>query len=270
MTAGLQRTEGRAEVAVRRDGAAIRLDRLFQQGSAKAILPRVHTPVPEAVLVNTAGGLTGGDRIDWRLAAGPGAALVATTQAAERIYRSSGGAARIRTRLELGPGAALDWLPQETILFDGSRLDRRIEIDMAADARLLAVESLIFGRTAMGETVETGALSDQWRLRRAGRLVHAEALFAGDDLAAATRGPATLDGGRALATVVLAEIGAADRCDGVRQLLSLEADAGYGVSTKPDLLIIRLLGHDARTLRAILIRLLMQLRAAPLPRVWST
>lgn len=270
MTARLQRTEGRAEVAVRRDGAAIRLDRLFQQGSAKAILPRVHTPVPEAVLVNTAGGLTGGDRVDWRLATGPGAALVATTQAAERIYRSSGGAARVRTRLELAPGAVLDWLPQETILFDGSRLDRRIEIDMAADARLLAVESLVLGRTAMGETLTTGALSDQWRLRRAGRLVHAEALHAEGDLAAATRGAATLGGGRALATLVLAAPGAADRRDSVRQVLENQADVASGVSSKPDMLLIRLLGPDARALRATLIPLLMQLRGAALPRVWST
>lgn len=265
----LQRTEGRAEVVVRRDGPDIRLERLFQQGSAKAILPRIHAPVPEAVLVNTAGGLTGGDLLQWRLAAGPSAALVGTTQAAERVYRSSGGAARIRTRLELGAGASLDWLPQETILFDGGRLDRLIEIDMAADARLIAVESLILGRTAMGEIVSTGAISDQWRVRRNGRLVHAEALHVQDDIAAATSGPATLAGGRALATVLNAAPGASDRVDEIRQMLTDRADIAYGVSSKSDMLIVRLMGDDARVLRMTLILLLMQFRGVALPRVWS-
>ena len=188
----LQRARGRAEVAVSRRDGGVRLDRLFQQGCAKALLPRPGGPAPEVVLINTAGGVTGGDRIDWRLAAGAGAALVATTQAAERVYRSAGGAARIATRLTLGAGARLDWLPQETILFDGARLDRRLEVEMAADARLLALETLVLGRAAMGETVATGAVSDQWRIRRGGRLVHAEALRLDGDLAAATAGAATL------------------------------------------------------------------------------
>jgi urease accessory protein len=268
-TPRLQRAQGRAEVAVRRDGAAIRLQRLFQQGSAKAILPRTHGPVPEAVLVNTAGGVTGGDAFAWSLAVGPGAALVATTQAAERVYRSAAGAAEIRTALTLGEGAALDWLPQETILFDGARLDRAIEIHMAEDARLLALETLIFGRTAMGETVAAGAISDQWRLRRGGRLVHAEALCAAGDLARATSGPATLAGGRALATLLLAAPGAADKVGPIRNLLTEEAAVAAGASSKPDLLIIRLLSPDAQALRATLIRLLMALRGTTLPRVWS-
>lgn len=268
-TPRLQRADGRAEVAVRRDGAAIRLDRLFQQGSAKAILPRSHGGVPEVVLVNTAGGVTGGDAFAWTLSAGPGAALVATTQAAERVYRSTGGAAEIRSRLTLGAGASLDWLPQETILFDGGRLARSIEIDMASDARLLAVETVILGRTAMGETVRSGAISDQWRVRRAGRLVHAEALFAEGALDAAAAGVATLAGGRALATLILAAPGAADRAAPVRHLLNDAATVAYGVSTKADLLLVRLLGEDARALRATLILLLMRLRDAALPRVWS-
>ena len=180
----------------------MRLDRLFQQGCAKARLPAPGGSAPEVVLINTAGGVTGGDRIDWRLEAGPGAALVATTQAAERVYRSAGGAARIETRLTLGPGARLDWLPQETILFDGGRLDRSLEVEMAADARLLALETLVLGRAAQRRDGAAGAVSDQWRIRRGGRLVHAEALRLDGDVARATAGAATLGGARALATLV--------------------------------------------------------------------
>lgn len=265
----LQRSQGRAEVGVVHADGRTRLARLFQQGCAKAILPRVHGPVPEAVLVNTAGGVTGGDEIAWSLDAGPGAALVATTQAAERIYRSAGGAAGIRTRLALGAGAGLDWLPQETILFDGARLDRRLEIDMAADARLLALETLVLGRAAMGETLTTGALADHWRLRRAGRLVHAEALHADGDLARATAGPATLGGARALATLILAEPAATDRLEATRALLAEIPGVTAAASGKPDLLIVRFLSHDARALRTGLIRLLMRLRGTAPPRVWS-
>ncbi len=266
----LQRARGRAEVAVSFRGGRIRLDRLVQEGCGKALLPKTHGPVPEAVLVNTSGGVTGGDRIDWRLSAGDGAALVVTTQAAERIYRSSGGAGRIETRLTLGAGAALDWLPQETIVFDAARLERRLDIEMAADAHLLAAETIILGRAAMGERVTTGLLSDQWRIRRGGKLVHAEAVHAEGDLAAATGGPATLRGGRAFTTVALAAPGAADRLDAIRAVLDGLDGVEAAATHKPDLLLVRLVAADARPLRAALIRLLMALRSQPLPRVWST
>ena len=248
--------------------AAIRLDRLYQQGCARALLPNTHGPVPEAVLINTSGGVTGGDRLAWRLTAGAGAALTVTTQAAERIYRAAAGAARIDTRLAVGPGASLDWLPQETILFDAARLERRLEADLAPDASLIALETIVLGRAAMGERVLTGALSDQWRIRRAGRLVHAEALLAEGDLARAVAGPATLAGARAFATLVLAAPGAEARLDAARGLL-----AGLAASHRrrhrqagsPDPALPR---PDAQPLRAALIRFLMRFRPSPLaPRL---
>lgn len=269
----LQRARGRAEVAVSYRGGRVRLDRLVQEGCGKALLPRTHGAVPEVVLVNTSGGVTGGDRIDWRLSAGDGAALVATTQAAERIYRSSGGAGRIAARLALGAGAALDWLPQETILFEGGRLDRTLEVEMAGDARLLALETVVLGRAAMGERVARGVLSDQWRIRRGGRLVHAEAVHAEGDLAAATAGPATLRGGRAFATVVLAAPGAADRLEAARALLAGAGEGGgveAAATAKPDLLVARFVAAEAQPLRAALVRFLAGLRPGPLPRVWSS
>lgn len=266
---GLQRARGRAEVAVSFRDGRIRLDRLYQEGCAKALLPRTHGPTPEAVLVNTSGGVTGGDRIDWRLAAGPGAALVATTQAAERVYRSMGGSARIETRLAAGAGATLDWLPQETILFDGARLERRLEADLAADARLTLLETLVLGRAAMGERLRTGAISDQWRIRRDGRLLHAEALFAEGDLARAAAGAATLGGGRALATLLHLAPGAEMRLDSARALLAGIDGVAAAASAKPGVLILRFLAADARPLRAALVRFLMAFRG-PLPRVWSS
>lgn len=266
----MQRARGRAEMAVSLRAGRTRLDRLYQQGCAKVFLPDTHGAPPEAVLVNTSGGVAGGDRLDWHLAVGPGASLTATTQAAERIYRSTGAAATITTRLEAGPGARLDWLPQETIVFDAARLARRLEIAIAPGATLTALETLVLGRSAMGERLTTGALSDQWRLHRGGRLVHAEALHASGDLAAAAAGPATLAGGRALATLLHAAPDAHLRLDAARAALGTPEGVTAAATAKPHLLILRFLSHDATPLRAALIRFLMAFRAKALPRVWSS
>ena len=135
--------------------------------------PAVGAP-PEAVLLNTAGGLTGGDRMNLDVTLGARAEATLTTAAAEKIYRARDGDATIGVKLALGAGARLAWLPQATILFDGSRLDRRTDVQLAGDARFLGVEFLIFGRQAMGEDVHLGACRDAWRIRRDGALVFAD------------------------------------------------------------------------------------------------
>lgn len=268
-----QRAQGRAEVAVSLRGGAIRLDRLFQQGCAKALLPRTHGRPPEAVLINTSGGVTGGDRLDYALTAGPGAALTVTTQAAERIYRSTGDTARITTTLTLGPGAQLDWLPQETILFDGANLTRRLTARIAPDARLTALETVVLGRAAMGETLTRAFLSDQWRLYRGPRLIQAESLRLDGDMPRATSGPATLGTARALATLIHVAPEAESRLDATRALLAEVLADLPGITaaatSRDNVLILRFLAPDNAPLRAGLIRFLMAFRAAPLPRVWS-
>jgi urease accessory protein len=270
----LQRARGRAEVAVSRRDGAIRLDRLYQQGCAKAFLPggpgsaTAPDAVPEVVLVNTSGGLAGGDRLDYGLSVGPGAALVATTQAAERVYRSREGAARLAVTLEVGAGAALDWLPQETILFQHGRLARRLEADMATDARLTLLETLVLGRAAMGEVVTQGHYSDQWRIRRGGRLVHAEALRLDGDLARIAPGPATLRHARAMATLVHIGPEAEARLAAARDLAARVEGIEAAVSLRGDVLILRLLAPDHAPLRRALARVIQGLRGAALPRVW--
>ena len=95
-----------------------------------------------------------------------GCRAVVTTQACEKIYRASSGSAEVRNRIAVGEGGRLDWLPQETILFDGARLARRLEAELAPGAELLLVEATIFGRSARGETVRSGLFADRWRIRR--------------------------------------------------------------------------------------------------------
>ena len=201
------------------------------------------------VLINTSGGVTGGDRIDWRLEAGPGAALVATSQAAERVYRSTGGAARIETRLVSAPAPALDWLPQETILFDAGRLERRLEVDMAADAALTALECVVLGRAAMGEVVATGALSDQWRIRRGGPARACRgAARRGRDRPRRRRARRRCAGARAFATLVHVAPGGGGAARGRRGRRSPGRGVLAAASAKPGVLILRLLAADAQAL----------------------
>ena len=179
----LQRSQGAATIAFKRRGEATVLDRLRQQGCAKIRLPRVHQPGhPESVLLNTAGGLTGGDRFDVEASWAPLTQATVTTQAAERLYKSSGGYASVRNALRVGAGALAFWLPQETIVFDGAALQRRLDVDLEGDATLIAVESWMIGRAAMGEKVRQARIHDHWRVRRDGKLVFADGLRLSGDI----------------------------------------------------------------------------------------
>ncbi len=279
---GLQRADGRARLVIGRSGTVSRLERLFQEGAAKVRFPKVPAGAPpEAVLINTAGGLTGGDRFSVDADIGEGASAIVTSQACEKIYRSSGGAARVENRLNLRAGAACAWLPQETILFDQARLERRLHADMAADARLLAVEPLILGRTAMGESVRRGRMSDRWRIRRGGRLLHADDFRLEGDIGHLSVGAPLLAGHRAAAVIVLVSPDAEDHLDAVRDLLGDADDptALGGASAWGGRLSVRLLADTGQTLRSVLVPLVRMLLArltsggeggAALPRVWTT
>jgi urease accessory protein len=260
------RARGAVTVSARRARGGDRLGALRQQGSARCFLPRTPGRL-EAVLLNTAGGVTGGDRFDYAAAAEAGATLTVTTQAAERIYRARlAQDGVISTTLRLEAGATLHWLPQETILFDGARLDRRLEIVMAPDARLMAVEPLALGRLAMGETDPEVRLRDVWRVRRGGALIYADGLRLDgppDD------GAATLAGARAAAQLLYVAPDAADRLAALRDVLAHAPPRTIaGASAWNGMLAARWLAPDAATLRESLIPAIHCLRAGPPPRVW--
>ena len=272
----LERAEGVARVAfaLRRIGEReeTRLADLFQDGSAKVRLPKVHDGSgPAAVFLNSAGGVTGGDRLSFEARFGAGTTATVTTQAAERIYRRSDGVGRIDNRLVVEAGATAHWLPQETIVFDGAGLRRRLDVDLAGDARLVAVESVVLGRTAMGEEVTAVDLADHWRVRRDGRLIYADALRLSGDSRAILSGGATGRGARAFASILVAASDAASRLDGSRELIETLAVDGIeaGASAFDGLLSIRCLALDGRRLRTIVEPLIETLTGRPLPRAWS-
>ncbi|MCW3848059.1 urease accessory protein UreD [Sphingomonas sp. LB-2] len=220
------------------------------------------------MLLNTAGGLTGGDRMRWEASAGRGANLRVTTQTAERVYRSNSGDALVETHLHAEAGAALEWLPQETILFDGARLSRTLSIELANNASLLAVEAIVFGRRAHGECVRSGALRDQWRVRQGGRLIYADNVRIDGDIAALADRPATLGGAQAFATLLLAGHGRMP-IETLRAILPDDDGLEAGASALPHVTIVRVIAAHGDILRPALAGLLHALRGAALPRVWQ-
>ena len=239
------RAQGALRLVAKRRGAQSVIADLRQQGALKALFPRSYGRTLDAVFLNTAGGLTGGDRMALDVVAGPGAHVVLSSQAAERGYAAlDGHVARVDVTLQVAQGARIDWLPQETILFDAAALDRRMSVDLAGSAQCLIVEPVIFGRVAMGEVVHSLHLRDQWRIR-----LLARAAIAG--------------GAGAMATLLLA----APQAAALAGTLELPDTAGASLLAD-DLLLIRLLATDGFTLRRDLIPLIEALSSAPIPRVW--
>jgi urease accessory protein len=260
--AGVRLAFGRTVGATRREVAE-------EWGGYRARFPTTFTSHCEAVLINTGGGMTGGDRYGADIALGAGADAVVTTQAAEKVYRSDGPDTAVATTVRLDAGARLDWLPQEAILFEGARLSRSLAIEMATDARLIACESVFFGRAAMGETLDDAVWRERWRIRRGGRLIFAEDVRLDGDLKATLARRAVADGARAVATVISVAPDAADQLEPLREAM-VDCPCAWGATHFDGLVLLRLLSPDAALLRAALARALLHLTGRALPRSWQT
>jgi urease accessory protein len=231
----------------------------FPNGSSQATL--------DAVIVNTAGGMAGGDRFGIDVAVGAGARLTVTTAAAEKIYRSLGPDSVIGVKLDVGPGGALAWLPQETIVFNEVRLSRTIDVALARDANLLLAEAIVFGRFAMGEAVLRGHVFDRWRLRVDRTLIFAETLRLDGEIAQCLSQRAIACGGVAVANVIKYPGNDGDVA-AVRALQDCFAGE-VGASAWNGVAVVRLVAPDGAALRRDLVSVLTALHAAPLPRLWS-
>ena len=264
-----QRARGDLRLSFKRRGAATVLDGLRQEGALKARFPRPERGAwASAVTLNSSGGVAGGDRLTTTITAGPGTQATVASQAAERFYRALPGTdpARIDTTLRVAPGAALEWLPQETILFDRASVQRRLSIHLAPDSWFLCVEHWVFGRTAMDETVHDARLRDLIQLRRDGRLLLHDAIRLDGPVQAVLNRPAAGAGARAAATLIHAAPDAAARLDALRAAL---AGTEAGASADDGILVARIVAPNGACLRAAIVAGLQALRAArPLPRVW--
>jgi urease accessory protein len=270
-----QRVAGRARLFCGKSEDRTRLQRLYQDGSAKIRLPAVQGDPLEAVLINTAGGMTGGDRLGWTIEVGAGASASITTQACEKVYRAAADRAEICVDLRVGPGGRIAWLPQETIVFDRAAFARTLDVELGDDAEALMLEATLFGRLAMGERAVQGSFHDRWRIRQGGALVHAEDFRLGPDIASTLQRRAATGGALALATVLFISPQAEDLLDKVRAIIGDPGTGCWGGASfwsvgRSGKLLARLCAGDGYQLRKRLVPLVELLNGrAGLPKLWS-
>ncbi len=260
------RATGRIVLSVAVAAGRSRPARVHEAGSVRVRFPHGNDRALDAVLVNTAGGMTGGDRFDLDIKVGAGAELGITTAAAEKIYRSLGPHTAIDVKFEIEPGGKLAWLPQETILFDRARLRRRIDVDLAHDAGVLLAESTVFGRSAMGETVVSGFFLDRWRVRVGGALVFAESIRLDGGIEERLAEGAVGAGGAAIASVL--KIPGNEKDVAAVRAIPKDFAGEVGASAWNGLVAVRCVAGDGAALRHDVTRVLTALGSAPLPRLW--
>jgi urease accessory protein len=251
------------------DGGATSIADLAERGGYRLKFPNARSPRSEAVIINTGGGVVGGDRVAFDMTLAPHTSVAVTTQAAERIYRSVAPASEIDIKLDVGTRARLAWLPQETILFSGARLKRRFEVDVATGGEALLAESMVFGRMASGEEMADGLLHDVWRVRRSGELVYADAARLDGNIGELLRRPAVGGGIRAMAVMLWIAPDAEARLGAVRLALA-GARSKVAASAWNGLMAVRVLASALQELRADVVRVAEHLLGEPMPRVWST
>jgi urease accessory protein len=260
------RAVGTVELTAQKTGVSTQRQVVRESGSLRVRFPSPETDALSAVLINTAGGVAGGDCFTVAIEAATDANVVVTTAAAEKIYRSHGADSRVDVSLHAADGARIAWLPQETILFDRALLTRHIDISLAENASVLCAEIAVFGRTAMNEQLHHGRFVDRWRLRRAGKLIFAETMRLEGDITAKLAHRAVANGGVAVATVLIVP-GDEALVTRVRDLAD-RFHCETGISSWNGFALARLCGADAARLRTDVMTLLQAVGTEALPRLW--
>jgi urease accessory protein len=260
-TFAAKRSHGRIALSVSAEGGRSRRKQIYEDGALRARFPNGDDL--EAMIVNTAGGMAGGDRFVFEAKVGEGAALTVTTAAAEKVYRSLGDDTTADVRLSVESRGTLRWLPQETILFDAARLRRTIDIEIATDAALVMAEGIVFGRTAMEEEMRQGRLFDRWRVRRDGQLVFADTTQLSGDITQQLSHAAVARAGIAIATVFIAP-GTDTQVAAVR---AQDYSGDVGISAWNGIALARLVAQSGEALRHDLRQILLAV-GGPLPSLW--
>jgi len=271
----LQRADGCCRIVLSGSETGTRIEDVFERSPIRVMFPRNgHSVMEEAVLINTAGGIAGGDRLECSVAALPGASMAVTSQAAEKVYRALNEPARIKTSLKAYKSARLAWLPQETITFNRARLHRTTEIELFSGSELLALEWLVLGRAAHGEIVVGGSITDSWRVKKDDRLIWADNFRITNETFAQTNRKALLSDCRAIATLIYFGPDLDKRMECLREsLLSLECDCG--VTLVGGLVVARFAAKQSADLKVALRSFLSQLETElgpgpfRVPKMWA-
>lgn len=239
----------------------------------KALYPE-GAEVCHVLVLHPPSGIAGGDQLDIGVDVGASAHALLTTPGAGKWYRSAGPRAGQSLDFRVGENAALEWLPQESIVFNAARADLRAHIQLASGARFIGWEVLCLGRRASGESFAAGDLTLNTRIEREGRLIWLErgALEGGGPL---LDSPAGLAGYSVSATLLASAPGlSGELVAACRAIPALEGR--QGVTLLPDLLVARYLGHASEAARQWLagvwgvLRPALVGRAAIAPRIWNT
>jgi urease accessory protein len=272
---GLQRADGYGRLALSGSEDGTRIEDVFERSPIRIMFPRTGShPVEEAVIINTGGGVAGGDRLECSVAALPGASIAVTSQAAEKVYRALYEPAHVVTRLKAHRSAKLAWLPQETIVFNFARLQRTTEIELFAGAELLALEWLVLGRAAHGEVVVGGNIIDSWRVKRDGRLIWADSLRIADEVFPHLNRKALLANGKALATLIYFGPHLEKRLDFLREIIP-SLGCNCAATLVSGLIVVRFAAEESSDLKLALRSFLEQfgpeLGCGPfrVPKMWS-
>jgi urease accessory protein len=271
----LQRADGCGRLVLSGLENGTRIEDVFERSPIRIMFPRIGSrPVEEAVLINTGGGVAGGDRLECSVAALPGASIAVTSQAAEKVYRALYEPARVVTRLKARESAKLAWLPQETIVFNRARLHRRTEIEFFSGAELLALEWLVLGRAAHGEVVMGGNIVDSWRVKRDGRLIWADSFRITDDIFPHLQRKALLSNCNAIATLIYFGPCLDKRLDFLREIIA-HLGCNCAATLVSGLIVVRFAAKESSDLKLALRRFLEQfgpeLGSGPfrVPKMWS-
>lgn len=243
--------------------------RMYQSGSAKLMLPNTYSDMMEAVILNTSGGMTDGDILNIDVEA-EACALAMTTQTAERVYRSSGSRpAKLEINISASNKADIHWLPQETIVFNASKFERTLTLNLSPCSNCLVAETIVLGREAMGENICDCYLVDNWRVFRDGKVFHAESLRLSGEVNKIINAAAGGNGGRLLSTILYIGNNLEQVADRLSDLIK-QSPSNCALSYWNDRLIIRLTSAHSTSARKDIEKLLLAIRKQPLPRVWQT
>jgi urease accessory protein len=271
----LQRADGRGRIVVSGSERGTRIMDVFQASPIRVLFPRVGGGAPEeAVLINTAGGIAGGDRLEWDVTALDDASIAVTSQAAEKVYRALNEPAHVATKLRASEGAKLAWLPQETIVFNRARLRRETEIDLSSGAEVLALEWLVLGRAAHGEEVVGGHITDSWRVKKDGRLIWADSFRATDELFSHLHRKALLSDNKAVATHIYFGTSLERRLEFFRDTAS-SSECQCAATLVSGLIVVRFAAKVSSDLRLALRGFLQQFSAElghgpfRVPKMWT-
>jgi urease accessory protein len=230
--------------------------------------------VCQTLIIHPPSGIAGGDALELSVRVGPGAHAQVTTPGAAKWYRSVGPLATLDQSLSVAPGGRLEWLPQESIFFDGAFARSRTRVDLGGDAVFLGWDLIALGRPAAGETFDHGGLALDAEIWHEGRLVWTELgrLAGADRLLTDAAG---FGGAAASGTLLLAGVRVGD--DLLAACREVAADEGcWGITRLPEVLVARWLGRETATGRAWFTGLWSLLRPAALgrealvPRIWNT